>query len=459
MRLAARSVALLVPVLALILLPTVSADPNGSVQPQLTSYWDVFAETDQPVPFQGQRTYVDILQVQQNVTTVSFTAVGHTFMGNAYSNLSSLKMSGFTLLSNTTWINLTAGCGNLQCPDTGTFGCDGSFLPFNFPPNVRLNKPCYAIQFNGTIQSLFADPFHPAYLITHQFIYANNNLTTQWVSPGKGEQQARLNLTIPQRAGFFRGLPIIQTNGVHVARSSWLNYSCTEAVLSAPYPPGTWNPTRTQVSYINVSGQNVSFAQVQRGIVMQFRYAPAGIQNYSVQLFGISGPGVGPGYGNSSVVTSLTLDAENISQIGTGAFQATADWTNNGQVAFTGQVTIIGSWVATAFSEQVSVNSVSVPSVPSGTSVLIPSGVVNVTNGSTDHFAVSFKVSSTFRFNAAVFYLNGFAVTWVDLLVLLAIVLVVLVTFLHTTERIRTTLLSVTGLFLIGSLAAVWVAL
>lgn len=394
---------------------------------------------------QGSNAYAQSIAESQALDVKSKLLGSNLSLETTWANATNATPPGSSLIGFVTWINVTKTCVARSCPGASV-DCDGVFVPgFFSPPSFRINRPCWILAplFNGELFPA-SGAQAPNYTVTRLDTYLRVQ-QTQWFHPAPDEETTVANLSIIEAKHY----------GVNVTA-----YSAMSANWAVPYPQGNWNPQLTQVRYTNASQTVTTFGGTAQQVLLSWNGIPTGIQNYTISVFGTPGGTYGQGYGNLTVPQTVTLQALNETNIGNGNYQVTASWVNTYSSDFTGGFQITGSWVATAESVTLTANANPVATaVWTSTAVTVPVGTLNITNGSTVQFAVTFQIGSTFSLTSPVWTLNGIGLSWLDTFVIIGTVAIAVASYGAITGDWKSPLMAVAAVGLLALTGWVWLAL
>lgn len=401
----------------------------------------------------GQNVYLQTPLVTQTIRVHSVVVGPNLVFSTAWSNATQPATFATTLLSNTTWVNVTRTCGAHACPVT-SLKCDSvTYTGFGSAASLKITRACWTlgILFSGaTLPAALGQT--PNYTVV-RLLEFETLADTQWFHPSTSTEAMSQGLSIYSATAF----------------GTTSNYSVPRAAWAIPYPPGTWDPSQTTAYYTNLSQAIpvVDIYQTQRAIGLVWLGIPPGIQNYSVTIHGQPGSeynggfgnGTNAGYGNGSLSQPLDLVVTNVSNGPSGAFAATVSWTNIGTQPFNGQVNLMGSWVGTATDVSVTVNGNPVASYLTGGAVTIPPLTVNITNGSTAVFVVAYQVSSSFSFATSVFQFGSLSVNWLQVLGLVGLGVAIVQSYTSLVGWARFTVTGISGTLMLVGVVGLWIGL
>jgi hypothetical protein len=178
---------------------------------------------------------------------------------------------------------------------------------------------------------------------------------------------------------------------------------------------------------------------------------PLNYQDYNLTVEGVSPFNTAP-----QAPTNLTLVLGNITSIGSTKYEATAIWENTYGSPFTGLIRLTGSWVATATNVTVFVNGAPVNAYYASSYEAIPSGTVNVTNGSSIQVIAQYNSVSAFSPTTTIFFLNGFSWSLVELGIAFGIIGAIFISFAGVSDRSRSYINDAIGLLLVVGLVTFW---
>jgi len=369
-------------------------------------------------------------------------------------NGTDLVPAGYTIVSADTWLNsslpaLIVRNGIYTLVRQAT--CDGNTTPLQdlwLTPSFLFDSQCATLYATANHVVPFGPPSMWINFTATRIIVVKQIHEAEWHVPANGSYALTQNFTVPTPA--YLGLTNLTA------------YENTEVVWCVRYPAGSWDSARTTVYSVNASSFVVPFAQFSNLTIVEWIDASGGNQTYIITLYGVPGTGKGPGVTGNTPPSQITLSTGNITHLTGNVYQASASWTNTYSAPFVGSVILTGSWAATASNQSVVVNSAPVPSAPTGSSVTIPAGSINVTNGTTVIFIVTYTAIPIFSFSGIVAFLGSYGLSIDVIFFFVGMAVVVVLSYLAITrkvgpEKVRSLLPSVVAFALLVIIWTIWI--